>query len=162
MKKGIESTGPLARKEGLLVQELSDEVLVYDLFRDKALCLNQTAALIWNYCDGQTNVETMALLLNQELKTPVDERVVWFALSQLNNDHLLAEPIVPPPMMAGLTRRQLMRTLGVVVIASIPLLTSIVAPTPAQASTCLPTGAPCATSAQCCSGLCNGPPTGCS
>src|SRR6266571_4556339 len=36
---------PLARKEGLVVKEVSGEVLLYDLDRDKAHCLNQTAAL---------------------------------------------------------------------------------------------------------------------
>ena len=48
---------PLARRERLLVEELPDEVLVYDLDREKAHCLNRTAALIWNHCDGRTTVE---------------------------------------------------------------------------------------------------------
>jgi len=33
---------PVARKEGLVIQETSEEVLVYDLTSNKAHCLNQT------------------------------------------------------------------------------------------------------------------------
>ena len=38
---------PAAREEGLIIQEMADEVLVYDRERYKAHCLNQTAALVW-------------------------------------------------------------------------------------------------------------------
>ena len=37
---------PTARKNDLVIQELPDELLIYDLSRNKALCLNQTAKLI--------------------------------------------------------------------------------------------------------------------
>jgi hypothetical protein len=40
MKQARRQTKPLARKEGLVIQELPDEVLVYDLDRDRAHCLN--------------------------------------------------------------------------------------------------------------------------
>ena len=35
---------PIARSNGLVVQEMPDEVLVYDLDSNKAHCLNETAA----------------------------------------------------------------------------------------------------------------------
>ena len=38
---------PKARQEGLLVQEVPDEVLVYDTASHKAHCLNRTAAVVW-------------------------------------------------------------------------------------------------------------------
>ena len=49
------AAAPFARKrEGhLVIDELPDEVLVYDLDRHKAHCLNQTAALVWQHCDGK-------------------------------------------------------------------------------------------------------------
>lgn len=37
---------PLARSEGLVIQEMPDEVLVYDLETNKAHCLNETAAFV--------------------------------------------------------------------------------------------------------------------
>ena len=45
----------LARHDELVVQELPDEVLVYDLRKHKAHCLNQTAAFVWNHCNGQAS-----------------------------------------------------------------------------------------------------------
>jgi hypothetical protein len=148
---------PRARTEGLVVHELPDEVLVYDRDRDKAHCLNQTAALVWKYCDGKTTVASMAQQLGRDLNTEsVDEKVIWFALDQLGKDHLLSEIAAPPAMLAGMSRREMVRVLGVAAAVAVPLVTSIVAPTPAQAATCLPPGQPCGTSAQCCSGLCSG------
>src|ERR1700675_4268578 len=86
MKK---NTGvPLARREGLVIQELPDEVLIYDRERDKAHCLNQTAALVWKYCDGKTSVADMSRKLARELDSaPIDEKVIWYALDQLSEDH---------------------------------------------------------------------------
>jgi hypothetical protein len=147
---------PRARCDGLVIQQLPEEVLIYDRERDKAHCLNQTAALVWKYCDGKTTVANMARKLARDLdSTAIDEKVVWYALDQLSKDHLLEESLVPPAMLAGMTRREMVRALGVAAIVAVPLVTSIVAPTPAQASTCFSTGAPCISSAQCCSGLCS-------
>jgi len=152
---------PKARKQGLIVRELPDEVLIYDRDRDKAHCLNQTAALVWKYCDGETSVATMVQRLECDLKaSKVDEKIVWFALSQLDKDNLLEQSVPLPSMMEGMSRRQLMRALGLAAVIAIPAVTSIVAPTPAQAATCLPTGQACSSPAQCCSGLCPGAPTG--
>jgi hypothetical protein len=147
---------PCARQEGLIVRELPDELLVYDLVRDKAHCLNQTAALVWKSCDGETPVARIAQRLERELKAPVDERVVWYALDQLGRDHLLEVRTALPVVLAGMTRRQMVRALGVAALVALPVVTTIVAPTPAQATTCGGSGAPCTTSANCC------PPSICS
>lgn len=155
MKQNAGGRVPRARTEGLVIQELPDEVLVYDRDRDKAHCLNQTAALVWKYCDGKTTVTNIAKRLELDLKTEhVDEKVVWYALDQLSKDHLLEENMVPPAILAGMSRREMVRVLGLAAVVAIPLVTSIVAPTPAQASTCLPSNASCTAGAQCCSGTC--------
>jgi Coenzyme PQQ synthesis protein D (PqqD) len=147
---------PLARAQGIVVQTLPDEVLVYDLERHKAHCLNRTAALIWKHCDGQTSVAEMLQLMQQQSKTPVPEAVVWLALRQMGRAHLLAEPIRTSESGDRMSRREVMRRLGRGAAVALPLVTSIVAPTAAEAATCLPDGSPCTTGAQCCSGLCAG------
>jgi Coenzyme PQQ synthesis protein D (PqqD)/UPF0506 len=145
---------PCARTEGIVVQALPGEVLVYDLERHKAHCLNYTAALIWKHCDGQTSVTEMIRILEQELKTPVPEGVVWLALRQLGKACLLAERVDKSGGREMMSRREVMRRLGWGAAASLPLVTSIVAPTAVEAATCLPMGIVCVTHAQCCSGLC--------
>ena len=156
MSQKATDRAPRARSEGLVVHELSDEVLVYDRDRDKAHCLNQTAALVWKYCDGKTTVTSMAQQLGRDLQAErVDEKVVWYALDQLSKDHLLDEAVTSPAMLMGMSRREMVRVLGVAAVVAVPLVTSIIAPTPAQAATCQPSGTPCGSPGQCCSGVCN-------
>ncbi len=156
MKQAVKQTKPLARKEGLVIQELPDEVLVYDLDRDRAHCLNETAAFVWQRCDGRTTTGEIARSLGTKVNAPVDEKVVWFAIDQLKQNHLMTNTPVPPQRVAGLNRREMVRALGLAAAVAVPVVASIVAPTPAQASTCLASGQPCTTGAQCCSGVCTG------
>ena len=58
---------PRRRKKGLAVQKLAKEVLVYDLERHRAHCLNEAAALVWRQCDGETSVSDIALNLREKL-----------------------------------------------------------------------------------------------
>jgi hypothetical protein len=150
------NTFPKARRDNLVVQELPDEVLIYDLERDKAHCLNQTAALVWKNCDGHADAATIAGRLGDELKAAVDERLVWLALDQLGRDHLLVEGVALPALMTGMTRRQMVQALGLAALVAVPVITSVVAPTSAQAASCLPPGAACTSSAQCCNAICSG------
>ncbi|HEX3083106.1 MAG TPA: PqqD family peptide modification chaperone [Pyrinomonadaceae bacterium] len=161
--KNVRLTKPRARKEGLIVQSLPDETLVYDLDRDLAHCLNQTAALVWNQCDGSRTTKQIARAVSSDLDHPIDENFVWLALDQLGRNHLLIDS-APLPHVSGMNRREVMRALAVSAAVAIPVVASIVAPMPAQAASgCLPNGSGCSSSIQCCSGFCNsgtcGPPT---
>jgi len=148
-------TKPRARAEGLVVQELEDETLVYDLERDRAHCLNETAAFIWRLCDGKTSSREMARALKQKIGKSADETLVWFALDQLSRKHLLTDSVVLPPTGASMNRRELVRVLGISAVVALPVVASIVAPKPAQAATCLGQGASCQSSLECCNQLCN-------
>jgi hypothetical protein len=152
---------PQARRSGLIIQEVDSEILIYDQETNKAHCLNQTAAKVWNYCDGETTLADACSALSRELETPVDEKLVWYAVDQFSKDNLLEKEIeFPGFIIPGMNRRQMVRTLGLAAVVAVPLVTSIVAPTPAQAATCKAPGQPCGSAAQCCSGLCPGTPSG--
>jgi len=144
---------PLARKDGLVIKELPDEVLVYDLDSDHAHCLNQTAAFVWQHCDGRNTTKQIARKLGQQFDCSVDEKIVWLALDRLARNHLLETQPVPPQKIQGMNRRAVVRALG---LAAVPVVTSIVAPTPAQTGSCLHAMSPCSTGTQCCSGICDG------
>lgn len=139
--KSTERFTPRARQEELVVRELPDEMLVYDLQRHEAHCLNRTAALVWKKCDGRTTLREITKSLTMELKTPVDERIVRLALEQLAKFHLLDEAetltLHLPPDGARLSRREMMRTLGVAAAVALPLIVSISSPTTAQAASCV-------------------------
>jgi hypothetical protein len=158
---------PQMRQQGLVIDELPDEVLVYDLEQHKAHCLNQTAALVWKYCDGRTTPPEIALRLEKDLQAPCPEEMVWLALRQLESLHLLEQPITLSAQLADLSRnqlkhvsrRQLMRTLGIGAVVAVPLITSIISPTAQAANSCLSSGSVCSSNVQCCPqgvGICDG------
>jgi hypothetical protein len=45
MNEKARTAKPIARKQGLVIQELPDEVLVYDLDRDRANCADTWPAV---------------------------------------------------------------------------------------------------------------------
>ena len=75
---------PLARTEGLVVQDIEKEVLVFDLDRNKAHCLNPTAALVWQSCDGETPVAQVERTVCPDLPPQAAEQIVTLALQQLH------------------------------------------------------------------------------
>src|ERR687894_80075 len=95
---------PVARHEGLVVQEMPDEVLVYDLNTNKAHCLNKSAAAVWKNCDGSNSISDIAAILKNEFKTPVSDDFVWLAIDQLGKDELLEKKLTAPAN--GLSRRE--------------------------------------------------------
>ncbi len=153
MKNPVRQAMPRARQEGLLVRELNDETLVYDLHRHKAHCLNSTAALIWKYCDGQTSESDIARIIEGEQNTPVHSDVIRFGLLQLKRTHLIERQITRSPDGA-FSRRDLIKRFGAAAAVGLPLVTSVLAPRAVEASTCLGFGAACTLNGQCCSGLC--------
>ena len=150
---------PSARREGIIRKEVDGELLVYDLERNKAHCLNESAAAIWNLCDGRTSIKEIAASLTKEVGTTVDERVVWLGLKALRRNHLLEESAVLPGRIAvlpGMSRREAVRRIGLAAAITLPIVATIVVPTPSQAASCLHAGAGCNASADCCSGVCTG------
>ena len=128
MKNKHDNSQALARSDELVVQDLKDEVLVYDLKSHKAHCLNKTAAFIWKHCDGQKTAEEIAKLMEKEWQTPVSDDAVWFAMSKLSKAELLQERIVLPEAKAGMSRRSAIRRLGIGALL-IPAVMTIVSPT---------------------------------
>ena len=136
MKDKNEQTMPAAREEGLIVQELAEEVLVYDRERYKAHCLNHTAALVWRHCDGKTTIAQIAERAENELKAPVDEEFVWLAIEQLQKARLLGDGANRVKTQGSISRRKVLRKIGWAAAVGLPLVTSIVAPRAVEAVTC--------------------------
>ncbi|HEX8143145.1 MAG TPA: PqqD family protein [Pyrinomonadaceae bacterium] len=153
-----EHSTPRARREQLIVKELANETLIYDENSNEAHCLNQTAAFVWKHCDGRTSIEQLGRLLDKETKGAVSEQLVWSAIEQLEKSHLLEGPVSRPAHVARLSRRALIRNLGLAAAVTVPLVTSIVAPTAAEAASgaCSAVNGPCTVDTDCCAGLlCN-------
>ncbi|HZS05399.1 MAG TPA: PqqD family protein [Blastocatellia bacterium] len=135
MKEFLKNSLPHAREDELIIREVSDEVLIYDLRRHRAYCLNQTAALIWQCCDGKTPVVRIKARLERELKKPADEELIRVALERFDQTHLLRERLDRSDDFMRFTRRDLMKKVGKAAAVAVPVVTSIIVPTAAQAAT---------------------------
>lgn len=141
---------PSARRDKLVVEELRDEILVYDPENTQASCLNPTASLVWKFADGKTSVSEIASKMSRELGSTVDSKVVYYALEQLDKRNLLIERGTIPTQYKQMSRRDFLVKAGIVGAAvAIPVIISIGAPTPAMANTPVACGGACGANADC-------------
>ena len=124
---------PVARKEGLVVQEMAEEVLVYDLNSNKAHCLNQTAAFVWKSCDGTNSISEITKLFEMETGASVHEDLIWLAIDQLSEKNLLNREMTTT--LTGRSRREVIKKIGLATVVALPIVASLTAPTSALAST---------------------------
>jgi hypothetical protein len=117
---------PTARKTGLVVQEVPDELLVYDVENNKAHCLNQTAAFVWKSCDGNRSVADISDLYGAESGAKISEDLVWLAIDQLNESNLLESDI--KSAFVGQSRRDVIKKIGFASVVALPIVASLVAP----------------------------------
>ena len=148
---------PAARVEHLVIRELPEETLVYDLLNDRAHCLSPVAAHLWRLCDGRRTVRDLAERLRAEGQTAANEDMVWIALDRLGKSRLLRERPVRPGPSPNLARRRVMLR-GLKAAGLLPFVLSIVAPSPSQAQSISCSQAKCTSNnSVTCSGCLNAP-----
>ena len=143
---------PTARKDGIVVQKIGEETLVYDLNENKALCLNETSALVWELCDGRRTTLEIGDEVGKKLKSEVSEDLVCLALDQLSEDLLIDD--ADSDYFGGLSRREAIRKVGFASVVSLPLISSLAAPKAVNSQSCGVLGFSCSGNAACCSGNC--------
>jgi hypothetical protein len=137
---------PSARRSGLVVRELPDEVVVYDTVAHRAHCLNRTAGVVFRHADGTRSIEELGRLLDPEGPAAQRETAARMALEALDEAALLDTAI--EAAHTRLSRRAAMRRAGVGAVL-LPVVASLLVPTPAEAA---------ATCVNCCIGVPNGTP----
>jgi hypothetical protein len=131
------------KSDQLVVEKLGTELMIYDQARNQAFCLNQTAAFVWQHCDGKSSVKDIATKMAQTLDKPVDEKIVTFSLQSLSKDGLLEISTLTPFVPATMSRRELIQKIGVRAAVAIPLVTALAVATPkAHASSNKGSGGP--------------------
>jgi hypothetical protein len=152
VRKQTSIARPVARAEGLLVESVGDETVVYDLDTKEAHCLKSLAAAVFMYADGSRTAADIAELAAHRLGTPVTEAEVADAVAQLEGRSLLdAGPLL---IRDGLSRREAMgkfAKIGVAVTAT-PLIASVMAPAASAAGSQIPTGECCGHAPDRCTG----------
>lgn len=140
---------PKARIDNLVTQEYSNEILIYDLRTNKAFCLNETCGLVFQLCDGKRTIAQISDLMSKKLKTVIKDDVVWLALDHLRKDNLLENSQNFEIDFKGLNRRQVIKKVGLTSMITLPMISSLIAPSSAFAAsnsncpplgTCVPAG----------------------
>lgn len=80
---------PLARSQGLLIENVDSEKVIFDEGSKHAHCLTPLAAIVFSRCDGETSPTELARIASGRLGDSVSEDDVQNALAQLQERHLL-------------------------------------------------------------------------
>lgn len=118
---------PKSRSKNIIVQNLEEEVLIYDLSTNKAFCLNETSARVYNACDGETSVDEL------KSKYKFTDDLIYLSLDELKRAKLLDEKTDYVSSLAGISRREAVRRVGLATLIALPLISSLIAPTAANA-----------------------------
>lgn len=121
-------SNPVARDDGLLIEAVGDETVIYDIESKEAHCLKALAAVVFAHADGQTSAADIAELAGYRLGQSFSEADVADAISQLETRALLDTPL---RVTQGVSRREAVRrfaTAGVAAAAVPTLITTILAP----------------------------------
>lgn len=117
---------PLAKTEDIVVQNVEDEILIYDLLTNKAFCLNETSAIIYKACDGKTDFDEL------KSKHQFTDDLIFFALDNLKKENLIKEDFISP--LKGINRRVMIKKIGLATAVALPIIVAIAAPTAVQAA----------------------------
>ena len=127
--------------EGLLIERPAGELLVLKPATNEAHALNETAAIVFDLCDGRTTRAAMVAEVSRRTGLPSDENIVDLALTELSDAGLIT---LDESARTGLPRRALIRKLAlpVAAVALLPVVETILMPTLASSQSAAPTPVP--------------------
>lgn len=128
---------PLSRRQDLLTRDLENEVLIYDLKINKAFSLNQTSSLVWLACDGKKNISQITESVSAKLNTPATEDLIWFTIDELKKLDLIENGEQLPSAFNGISRREVIKKVGMGTMIALPVIASLTAPKAINASSIL-------------------------
>jgi len=130
------------RVEGVQIERTADEILAVKEGSLEAHAINQSGAVVYDLCDGNTSKLEMAGEIHRRTGLPVDEEIVDLALAELVETGLVMFDC-PESRSAG-TRRALIRRLALssTLALMLPVVETVVVPAVAEAQSHTPTPTP--------------------
>lgn len=114
--------------EGLQFERVADELLAVKPATLEAHALNQSAAAVFDLCDGKASKSEMAAEIERRTSLPADEEIVELALAELVDAGLIVveDPEAPPTI----SRRSLVRrlSLSAAAVMMLPVVETILLP----------------------------------
>jgi Coenzyme PQQ synthesis protein D (PqqD) len=126
---------PARRVEGLQFERVADEILAVKPTTLESHALNQSAAAVFDLCDGKASKSEMAAEIQRRTGLPADEEIVELALAELVDAGLVVVDDPEPP--STISRRSLVRrlSLSAAAVMMLPVVeTILLPPAAAQAS----------------------------
>jgi len=121
------------RVEGLQFERVADEILAVKPATLEAHALNQSAAAVFDLCDGKTSTADMAAAIQRRTGLPADEEIVELALAELVDAGLIV--LDGPESPSTISRRSLVRrlSLSAAAVMMLPVVETILVPPAAAA-----------------------------
>jgi hypothetical protein len=139
---------PNANNLHLVTQDLGSELLIYNTVSNKAYSLNETAKTVFIHCDGKHSFD----YLKQKYRYTDD--LLHLTLDELQRKDLID---YKNNHFGNLSRREIVKRVGLTSLIALPVVTGLLAPLSAQAASQASNIAacqPCQNNAQCASGSC--------
>lgn len=126
---------PSPKTKDIVEQIIGDEILIYDLITNKAFSLNKTSSLVYKACDGVTTFDELKRAHN------FSDEVIYLALDELKRNNLLADESYNSPF-AGISRREVIKKVGLASMVALPAIVGLSAPKAAHAASVCQPGSP--------------------
>jgi hypothetical protein len=117
---------PKARLENIVVQDLGGELLIYNLTTHKAYTLNQTSKIVFEACGGGQSFDEL------KRRHKFTDDLIYLALDELRANNLLED--YRCGHFAGVSRREVIRRVGLATMIALPVVASLVAPKASRAA----------------------------
>src|SRR5262245_40738610 len=116
------------RVEGLKFERVADEILAVRPVTLEAHALNQSAAAVFDLCDGKASKSDMAAEIQRRTGLPADEEIVELALAELVDAGLVV--LDGPESPSTISRRSLIRrlSLSAAAVMMLPVVETILVP----------------------------------
>ena len=135
----------------LIAKQIGTEWVLYDERTSTAHCLNGVAAEIWAACGQETSGSDIKLALRSERPDVRDEDILA-SLNEMLTLGILEESTSSEEV--SVSRRELVRKLGLTAAMALPIaITSVLVPPAAAAASCGHLGSTCSGTKPCCPGI---------
>ena len=116
---------PITRKKGLTIKQMGDEAVIFDTESGAVHHLNRVAEMVWRSCDGRTDKEALARMVERVCNVPEAGEAVDLALEQLSRRGLMTIPIERADAVRRMNRRVVLK--GLAKAMAIPAVLTITA-----------------------------------
>lgn len=135
---------PPAKINDIILQEAGSELLIYNLDTNKVYSLNEISKIVYQACDGETSIEVLNTNHN------LNKDLVFFTLDELKKQGLLEDNAQYESPFFGMSRREVVKKIGLTTLVSLPVIASVVAPSAIMAQSGISgLRGSCASSANC-------------